>query len=97
MRKHFKPLITVAVTLSVCSLSPLDHCAIEFKIHLRDEYMALYGFVSLFVCVSFYAGPGSLPSRTIKYLKRGLRKPLNVRPCNAVYYIAVWTLAYYST
>jgi len=55
MRKHFKPPVKVAVLLMVCCLSPLDHCGIEFKIRQRDEFRALYGFVSSFVCVCMCA------------------------------------------
>lgn len=72
--------------LIVCSPLPLDHCGIEFKIHQRDEFRALYVFLSsfVFVCmcacvrVPFFAGPGPLPSRKTKYLGRGLGKTLNV-------------------
>ena len=55
MRKHFKPPVTVVVLLMVCILSPLDHCGIEFKIRQRDEFRALYEFVSSFVCVCMCA------------------------------------------
>ena len=87
MREHFKPPVKVAVPLMVCSLSPLDHCGIESKIRQRDEFRALYGFVSSFMCayvcvrvLFFFAGPGPLPSRKTKHLRRGLEKLLNVRP-----------------
>ena len=85
----------MAVPLMVCGLSPLDDCGIEFKIRQRVEFRALYGFLSSFVCVCvcvcklacvclFFAGPGPLPSRKTKYLRRRLGTPLNVRPSKCV-------------